>query len=88
MDERADEVVNPGTMLGHAEMFHCASRGRKIIWVINCPIPVQLIDQLLMAVVMINCPPYRGAIDRLPSEPEILMDVQIRSGVNSPRPAP
>jgi hypothetical protein len=34
--------------------------------VINCSIPVQLIDQFPAAVVVINCPPLRGTINRLP----------------------
>ena len=29
---------------------------------VNCSIPVQLIDQLPMAVVVINCPPLRGQL--------------------------
>jgi hypothetical protein len=34
--------------------------------VVNWSIPRQLIDQFPAAVVVINCPPFRGTIDRLP----------------------
>ena len=30
--------------------------------VVNWSIPVQLIDQLPMAVVVVNCPPFKGAL--------------------------
>ena len=39
--------------------------------VVNWSIPGQLIDQFPAAVVVINCPPFRGTIDRLPpSQPQ------------------
>src|ERR1700722_1552995 len=34
--------------------------------VVNWSIPGRLIDQFPAAVVVINCPPFRGTIDRLP----------------------
>jgi hypothetical protein len=37
--------------------------------VVNWSIPVQLIDQFPAAVVVINCPPFRGTNDHLPPLP-------------------
>ena len=49
--------------------------------VVNCSIPVQLIDQLPMAVVVINCPPLRGQLidchpHRLHSTCSLIMPMQ------------
>jgi len=40
--------------------------------VVNWSISRQLIDQFPAAVVVINCPPFRGTIDRLPPSPASL----------------